>query len=259
MNARKRRELDRIARKLAAGIKVAERRFNREIEAIFRGVHNMVIDYAAPEIVTDADKIAPPKRKPSKDKGKAATDAVAHALPQVKPKVEKAHLALEGALNKNYSASMSEIMPIGWQDLPSTVRAVGAMHRDWSVRLVEDALRDYAADVRDIFGDPSLDFGERWETMRDALLERGSVSLSRANLIARDQTLKLNGAITQTTQQAAGVDRYIWTTSRDERVRKAHIALDKQVFSWAAPPEPGHPGQDYQCRCIAMPILDELA
>jgi SPP1 gp7 family putative phage head morphogenesis protein len=130
--------------------------------------------------------------------------------------------------------------------------------RDRNIRLVEDAGRDYAASVRKIVDDPST-FGLRVEEIKAKLLERGSVSASRAELIARDQTLKLNGQIAQTRMMRAGVDQYTWSTSGDDRVREEHAALEGQVFSWSGPPDVGHPGQDFQCRCVAIPYLEELA
>ncbi len=82
-----------------------------------------------------------------------------------------------------------------------------------------------------------------------------------AMLIARDQTAKLNAAITQHQQEEAGIERYTWSTSGDKRVRDSHRKLDGRSFRWDDPPETEkgrkcHPGQDYQCRCCAIPIMD---
>lgn len=46
---------------------------------------------------------------------------------------------------------------------------------------------------------------------------------------------------------------YIWRTSGDDRVRASHAANNGRIFSWDAPPETGHPGVDYNCRCWAEP------
>lgn len=90
-----------------------------------------------------------------------------------------------------------------------------------------------------------------------------SVSRSKALFIARDQTAKLNSEITQHQQRDAGVSRYVWSTSGDERVRESHAALDGKTFSWDEPPivdkktgRRAHPGEDYQCRCVALPVFD---
>lgn len=52
------------------------------------------------------------------------------------------------------------------------------------------------------------------------------------------------------------VDRYIWRSSADSRVRAAHAEYDDHIFFWSALPEGGHPGQDWNCRCTAEPIID---
>ena len=68
----------------------------------------------------------------------------------------------------------------------------------------------------------------------------GDVTESRAKLIARDQTSKMNGAFNEARQTSLGIDRYVWQTSGDERVREEHQANDGQVFSWNDPPATGH-------------------
>ena len=86
-------------------------------------------------------------------------------------------------------------------------------------------------------------------------------SRRRAELIARDQTAKLNGQIQRAQQLDAGVTEYIWSTSGDERVRRSHRELNGRKFSWNDAPVNSdgrkcHPGQDYQCRCIGRPVFN---
>jgi len=102
--------------------------------------------------------------------------------------------------------------------------------------------------------------GLRVEVLAKELQDRFGVSDRRAELLARDQTLKLNSQINRGRQQAVGITHYRWSTSHDERVRRAHQALSGTIQSWDAPPMVGlgrceHPGGDYQCRCIAIPIV----
>jgi len=46
---------------------------------------------------------------------------------------------------------------------------------------------------------------------------------------------------------------YVWRTVGDNRVRSSHAQREGEVFAWDNPPEGGHPGQDYNCRCRAEP------
>lgn len=118
--------------------------------------------------------------------------------------------------------------------------------------------------------------GGRVEPLAQTLEREFNLTKARASLIARDQTLKLNAQITQERQQAAGVETYIWTTAGDSRVRgkpgglypnsaSNHWKLDGTRQSWAKPPitneETGarnHPGEDFQCRCVALPDVDAI-
>lgn len=89
------------------------------------------------------------------------------------------------------------------------------------------------------------------------------VGRRRAELIARDQTAKLNGQIQQAQQRDAGITEYIWYTCMDGRVRHRHRELHGKKFRWDDPPvvdkksdRKCHPGQDFQCRCIARPVFN---
>ena len=89
------------------------------------------------------------------------------------------------------------------------------------------------------------------------ILALGKSTKKRAKLIARDQTQKVNAAITQGRQTNLGVTEYIWRTSSDERVRESHKAHNGKRFKWNDPPkDTGHPGEDIQCRCIAEPVIE---
>jgi len=54
-------------------------------------------------------------------------------------------------------------------------------------------------------------------------------------------------------------EQYIWRTVKDSDVRPAHAAREGQIFSWTSPPEGGHPGEDYNCRCWAEPVKGQAS
>lgn len=109
---------------------------------------------------------------------------------------------------------------------------------------------------------------ENWpkSKLEQAIAREAGVSRRRAKFIARDQVAKLNGKITGARQTAVGVTEYVWSTSRDERVRPMHKSLDGTVQKWSDPPitsrngDRNHAGGDFQCRCTALPriSLDDL-
>jgi SPP1 gp7 family putative phage head morphogenesis protein len=102
--------------------------------------------------------------------------------------------------------------------------------------------------------------GVRWEDLVKKIQEDGGVTESRAKLIARDQTSKMNAAFNQERQQQVGVEQYEWSTSQDERVRPSHADMDGKICEWANPPlvddERVHPGEAINCRCVAIPVVD---
>lgn len=151
--------------------------------------------------------------------------------------------------------------------------AAGFVRRN--VRLVKSLQGDQIDRLEKIVNGADA-VGERVEPLARTLEREFNLTKARAALIARDQTLKLNAQITQERQQAAGVDTYIWTTAGDSRVRgnptglypnsgSNHWRLDGTRQSWAKPPitnqDTGarhHPGEDFQCRCVALPDVDRI-
>ena len=95
---------------------------------------------------------------------------------------------------------------------------------------------------------------------------------SHVRAIARDQMGTLNYNMTRYEHESMGVSKYKWVTKRDSRVRECHRELDGHIFDWNNPPAMWyrtisrgvvytgrycHPGQDYQCRCVASPIFND--
>lgn len=100
--------------------------------------------------------------------------------------------------------------------------------------------------------------GFKRSVILNMLTQRFGVADSRAKVIARDQTSKTIGALTEYRQRQARVKKFIWRTSEDERVRPEHVELDGKVFDWDNPPDIGIPGQPIQCRCVAIPYLESF-
>lgn len=100
--------------------------------------------------------------------------------------------------------------------------------------------------------------GLRPEEISQNIQERLDVTESRADLIARDQVSKLNGQLNELRQTDLGITQYVWSTAHDERVRESHAIKEGETFSWDDPPDDtGHPGEDINCRCVALPVFDE--
>lgn len=125
-----------------------------------------------------------------------------------------------------------------------------------NVDLITSVSEDYFTKVAQVIED-NLSQGLRWESIVENLTQVGSVTESRAKLIARDQTNKMNGAFNKERQTEVGISQYTWRTAGDERVREEHAAHEGEIFDWDdAPADTGHPGEDINCRCVAEPYFN---
>jgi SPP1 gp7 family putative phage head morphogenesis protein len=70
------------------------------------------------------------------------------------------------------------------------------------------------------------------------------------------------------TQEEAGVNSYAWISQKDSAVRSEHLALDGDEAKWSEPllkaedssnGEDDYPGEDWNCRCVAAPVVDDQA
>lgn len=106
--------------------------------------------------------------------------------------------------------------------------------------------------------------GRRAEVLGEEISDRFGVSRKRGAFIARDQIETLNGNLTRNRQINLGIPGYIWRTALDERVRPSHADLEGEPFGWDDPPvtnssgDRNHPGQDFNCRCVAEPDFSTL-
>lgn len=236
--------MNRTQRRILAGRSrvpmAVENRYARALRGVMAAVHK--------EYVREIEPLLKARHDAAEHVPKGYFDALGVRIQTaVRVPVAKAFSAMAGSVERVHA-----IDPRKDPRISAQINAA----RDANIRLVENAGRVYADQVRAVIEDPD-NFGLRVEEIQEKIMARGDVSESRAELIARDQTLKLNGQVNQLKQTGAGVTQYTWSTSHDERVRESHAELDGEVFDWSSPPEPGHPGEDFQCRCIALAYFDD--
>lgn len=91
---------------------------------------------------------------------------------------------------------------------------------------------------------------------------RFGVSRRKARFLARDQISKHAGKLNRARQRELGIDKFVWRSVGDERVRDWHRdELDGNTYRWDKPPlsedgEPIIPGEDYGCRCAGEPDFE---
>lgn len=108
----------------------------------------------------------------------------------------------------------------------------------------------------------AVEDGSNFDTVVIEVLKQSDKSEAYAEFVARDQLSKTYSAVNQERQESVGFEKYTWqaTTGDWQHVRDTHKEQHGKNFEWSKPPMVGgralHPGEDYQCRCIAVPFFD---
>lgn len=135
---------------------------------------------------------------------------------------------------------------------------------EWSksnVDLIKSIPNNTLSKMQDLIKEGFLS-GRTGEEIAKDIEATYQTGISHARFLARDQVSKLNADIQRAEQIDAGVSEYIWMTTGDQRVRSSHAHLNGKKFRWDDPPvnDDGrrcHPGEDYGCRCVAIPIFNK--
>lgn len=105
--------------------------------------------------------------------------------------------------------------------------------------------------------------GYRFDKLIGSIKRRYGVTANKAKFLARQETGLFMSKYRKERFQEAGVRRYKWSTSHDARVRHDHRELDGTVWQYSQPPvvdkftaRRANPGEDYNCRCVDIPILE---
>lgn len=115
--------------------------------------------------------------------------------------------------------------------------------------------------------------GFRASALVEAIQAEYGVSRNKAKFLARQETTLLTSQYRKDSYIEIGLEEYQWSTSQDRRVRDEHRVMNgrrcrwdnQNVYwdgkKWADRGNIGgvklHPGEDWQCRCIAIPLLNE--
>jgi SPP1 gp7 family putative phage head morphogenesis protein len=113
------------------------------------------------------------------------------------------------------------------------------------------------ADLRDV-SDAKEETLRQWDARLEAIYSEYQTHPERLRPLrtaTEERPLRaFAGLINQLRQLDLGIERYVWRSRDDARVRRRHASRDNRVFRWDRMPEGGHPGQDFNCRCYAEPI-----
>lgn len=128
----------------------------------------------------------------------------------------------------------------------------------WNVDLIQSIPTELLPQLKQVVSESFSELGFDQAHLKKQIDQRFNVTKSRAKLIARDQTNKTIGNMTQFRQQGLGIQEYIWLGVDDQRERATHVANNNKRFRYDSPPaSTGNPGQDYNCRCVAQGVITE--
>lgn len=137
--------------------------------------------------------------------------------------------------------------------------------KDWTQKEVVKLRKD----IRE-----SVYAGNRNEAVVKIIKDSHQTSIKKAKFLARQETRLLLTKFKQTRYEDAGVNEYKWAISNNPiapspnapwikgQVRHDHGVLAGKTFRWDTPPitntltgARNNPGQDFNCRCFAIPIV----
>ncbi len=130
------------------------------------------------------------------------------------------------------------------------------------VDLITSLPREAAQRVHDLTQEGIVQ-GTRPAAIAAKILETEHVTKSRATLIARTEVARTASKLTEARALHVGCTHFVWITAGDSEVRASHKALNRKTFRYDTPPlsdPPDHyslPGQIWNCRCLALPVLED--
>lgn len=201
--------------------------------------------------------------------------------------IDVANVTLASQMEKSYFRTLGEMEsdlqrtmptePIKPSDAPATARsriAIEAKLTDAQKNLIAQQWSDNAElyikgwtqnnilKLRSELVQPHVLAGGRAQAMVKTIQDNYGVSQRKAKFLARQETALLMSSFQESRYADMGVQEYKWSDSHDKRVRHDHHELNGKIFRFDQPPisnkktgARNNPGQDFNCRCIAIPVI----
>lgn len=192
-------------------------------------------------------------------------DAMSESLPYAETgiKVEEDLETIEADLQKQLVKTAKEIEDLVITPVPESLKIEIA---DSTTQAIDYNIKGFTqAEIEKLreLVQANMATGARVDRLARIIETQFGVSKRRAAFIAENETSLAVAKFREARYKDIGVSSYIWSTSHDERVRHDHQLLEGKTFSWGEPPvvdqatgRRGHPGEDFNCRCVAIPILN---
>ena len=252
LDLRGRREARRATRERWLRVRLAERRYAKQLRGVAREV-GRIVEKMAPRGVVEAPARLVEALRRYRDIVRPWAAAVAEkTLADVALRDERAWNSLASEMGQEIRSSIRR----------APIRPTLASLREEQVELITSLPEEAAARVHRLSIE-ALSSGARAKEVSEEIMRTGLVAKARANLIARTEIGRASSHVARVRAEAIGSVGYIWRTALDADVRPIHRKLEGKVISWDDPPiagengERAHAGAIYNCRCYPEPILPE--
>lgn len=189
-------------------------------------------------------------------------DAVVRGQIAEASKVEKIFESAIWSANKEFNLNVKGVA-VAPEFTPEQRRRIAAEYTNNLQLYITDFIQKEVKELRERVIQRAVG-GVRYEDLVKEVQSSYGVSKNKAKFLARQETKLMMVKFRQTRYQEAGVNSYRWKCvagSPDHPVRPLHKKNDGKIFQWDTPPivdEHGNrknPGQDYNCRCTAVPVV----
>jgi SPP1 gp7 family putative phage head morphogenesis protein len=137
---------------------------------------------------------------------------------------------------------------------------------EWSQNLdlyIKEWTDENILKLRETIEKETFGSGLRAESLISDIRKNYGVSKRKAKFLARQETSLLLSKYRETRYTNMGINRYIWRGAMDSRERHDHKILEGKIISWDNPPvvdlntgRRAHAGEDFGCRCVAVPLVE---
>lgn len=184
-------------------------------------------------------------------------------------------LELKGFQDKEFNKQLEKSINVSIKEQADWWESMSDSWADNNYNLIRSNASAFTSKINTIVEQAVVNGTSPSELKKEIQRATTGLSDAKCKLLARDQIGKLQGQISQAQMTEVGLEMYIWSTSGDERVRDSHREMegllcrwdDSSVYSpdggktWIDRPSGAidmHPGQDIQCRCVALAYFPEI-
>ena len=257
----------------------------RRISNAYMKIVSQELKYVLPEIIDAYDREI---RKDTRedglwDLGKKINDSFTRATESIRRKREDFNL---GEMLGKAASGVRQSAVREWKRTIGKTLGIEVDADYYRNEMFQEAIEEWTQELGGVFDEVPIDIcklvqkriedGYQAGTPTSKIKKEIQHIYSTARQAAADNAAGsvslLNYNVSRKIQEDAGVKEYMWYTRQDARVRPCHASFHGKNFRWDSPPEIWYettsrgrvytgrrcaPGQDYFCRCRAVPIFSK--